>query len=215
VIRALVLDFDGLIINTEEALVDAYEAVYRENGVAFNRAEFVRSAGGAEYDFDPWHPFGRTADREGLEAARTRINRELGRQLRPLPGVVELLDAAREAGLKLAVASNSSHGHVDGHLERLGLRDRFALTACRGDAPLPKPDPALYRLAIRQLGVRGPEAIALEDSGPGSLAAKRAGMWAVAIPNSVTQGHDFGHVDLKLSSLAEVTLAALTARFGG
>ena len=214
-IRALVLDFDGLIINTEEVLIDSYAEVYRAHGVPFNREEFVRNVGGAEYSFDPWHPFGRTADRAGLETARSRHNKEKGLTLQPLPGVVALLDAARAAGIPLAVASNSGHAHVEGHLARLGLLGRFAFIACREDAPRPKPDPALYRLALRQLGVRGPEAVAFEDSSPGSLAAKRAGLWAVVVPNSATAHHDFRHADWRVGSLAEVALPALAARFGG
>jgi HAD superfamily hydrolase (TIGR01509 family) len=215
VIRALVLDFDGLVINTEEVLIDSYAEVYRAHGVPFNREEFVRNVGGAEYSFDPWHPFGRTADRAELETARSRHNRAKGLALQPLPGVVALLDAARSAGIPLAVASNSGHAHVEGHLARLGLLERFAFIACREDAPAPKPDPGLYRLVLRQLGVRGPEAVAFEDSSPGSLAAKRAGLGAVVVPNSATAHHDFRHADWRVGSLAEVTLPSLAARFGG
>jgi len=74
------------------------------------------------------------------------------------------------------------------------------------------------KLTLKQRGrpersLRGHEAIAFEDSHTGSLAAKRANMWAVAAPNESTAHHDFGHVDLKVTSLAEVTLAQLITRF--
>jgi HAD superfamily hydrolase (TIGR01509 family) len=213
-IRALVLDFDGLIIDTEAVLIDSFAAVYAEHGVPFDRDEFIRNVGGAEYNFDPWHPFGRTADRAGLEAARSLHNREKGLGLRPLPGVEALLDAARAAGLRLAVASNSSHAHVDGHLARLGLLDRFDVVGCREDAARPKPEPHLYIRVLERLGLRGPEAVAFEDSSPGSLAAKRAGLWAVAVPNGVTARHEFRHVDWKVESLSKVTVAELERRFG-
>ena len=207
-------DFDGLIIDTEGVLIDSYAAVYDAHGVPFNRDEFIRSVGGAEYTFDPWHPFGRTADRAALENERTRHNRQRGLNLAPLPGVVALLDAARSAGLRVGVASNSGHPHVEGHLLRLGLLDRFAFVGCREDVANPKPEPDLYRLALASLGLRGPEAVAFEDSRPGSLAAKRAGLWVVAAPNDVTAHHDFGHVDLKVGSLAEVAIPDLLTRFG-
>jgi HAD superfamily hydrolase (TIGR01509 family) len=130
-----------------------------------------------------------------------------------LPGVVALLDAARGAKLRLGVASNSSHNHVEGHLTRLGLHAHFEFFACRGDTPSPKPEPDLYRLVLNRFGLRGNEAIAFEDSPPGVLAAKRAGLHVVAVPNGVTAHHDFSHADLCVASLAEVTLAALVARY--
>jgi HAD superfamily hydrolase (TIGR01509 family) len=213
-IRALILDFDGLIINTESALIDSYAAVYRAHGVPFDQDEFIRNVGGAEYDFDPWHPFGRTADRAELETARSRHNREIGQILPLMPGVRALLDAARSAGLRAGVASNSGHAHVEGHLARLGILDRIEFIGCREDVARLKPDPDLYILALDRLGLRGSEAVAFEDSHAGSRAAKRAGLWVVAVPNNVTSHHDFGHVDWKVGSLSEVTVPELLRRFG-
>jgi putative hydrolase of the HAD superfamily len=213
-LRALVLDFDGLIINTEDVLIDSYAHVYGEHGVPFDRQEFIRSVGTAEYTFDPWHPFGRTADRAELEARRSSFNRERGKLLPLLPGVLALINAAREAGLRLGVASNSGHPHVEGHLTRLGIRNRFEFIGCRGDTPRPKPDPDIYLLALARFGLRGHQAVAFEDSRAGSLAAKRAGLWVVAVPNDVTAHHDFRHVDWKVKSLEEVTLDALAEKFG-
>ncbi len=96
----------------------------------------------------------------------------------------------------------------------MGLAGRFDFVGCRDDAPRPKPDPDLYILALARLGVTPPEAVAFEDSHSGSLAAKRAGLRVVAVPNAVTERHDFGHADWRVGSLAEVTLPALLARFG-
>ena len=131
-----------------------------------------------------------------------------------LPGVVKLFDDAKAAGLKLGLASNSEHWWVDGHLKRLGLFARFDFIACREDAPSPKPEPDLYKLVLNRFGLRGHEAIAFEDSHTGSLAAKRAHLWTVAVPNESTAHHDFAHADLQVSSLAEVTVAGLMEKFG-
>ena len=62
--------------------------------------------------------------------------------------------------------------------------------------------------------MRGHEAIAFEDSKPGSIAAKRAGLWTVAVPNGVTADHNFDHVDLLVTSLADVTFEQLVEPFG-
>ncbi len=213
-IPALVCDFDGLIIDTESALIDAYAHVHRAHGVPFESGRFQSNVGHADYAFDPWYAFGPGADRDALESERQRRNRELGWVLPLLPGVAALLDAGTAAGLALAIVSNSGHPHVDAHLARLGLLERFACVACRGDAPSPKPEPDLYRFALGRLGLRGIEAIAFEDSPPGILAAKRAGLWAVAVPSASTAGGDFSAADLRVAALTDLGLPDLRARFG-
>lgn len=212
-IRALVFDFDGLILDTESALIDAYADVHARHGVAFDRALFLRSVGHADYAFDPWHAFEKRADRAELEAERRRCNTARDQSLPLLPGVVALLDAAAAANLLIGLASNSGHPHVEGHLRRLGLLGRFHFLACREDAPSPKPEPDLYRLVLNRFGLRGHEAIAFEDSHTGSLAARRAGLWVVSVPNPSTAHHDFSPAHLQAPSLAAVTLSLLSARF--
>ena len=213
-IRALVFDFDGLILDTETPLIDAYAEVHAAHGVPFDRTLFLRSVGHADYAFDPWHGFSPHADRAALEVDRR--SRKDGLMLRQpiLPGVVALLDAARQLGLRVGLASNSERSWCDPHLTRLGLRDRFDFLACRGEAPSPKPEPDLYKLVLNQFGLRGHEAIAFEDSHTGSLAAKRANLWVVAVPNESTAHHDLSAADLRLKSLADVTLDRLIERFG-
>jgi putative hydrolase of the HAD superfamily len=213
-IRALILDFDGLILDTETALIDAYGDVYAAHGVAFDRGEFAASVGHADYAFDPWHPFGWAADREALEAQRRAYNRERNLSQSVLPGVTALIAQAKEAGLRLGLASNSTHEHVDGHLARLGFLASFDFVACREDVAAPKPAPDLYRLVLSTFGLPGREAIAFEDSHTGIVSAKGAGLWVVAVPNPSTGHHDLSGADLRLASLALATLPDLEARFG-
>lgn len=212
-IRAIVLDFDGLILDTESAVIDAYRAMHIEHGVPFDEVLFRRSVGHADYSFDPWRGFDPRVDRAALEIVRRRRNREIDQTLPILPGVVSLLDAARARHLKIALASNSRHPHCEGHLTRLGLIGYFDFLACREDVPSPKPEPDLYKHVLNHFGLRGRDAIAFEDSHTGSLAAKRAGLWTVAVPNASTAHHDFSHVDLRLGSLAETTLDRLITHF--
>ena len=212
-IRALVFDFDGLILDTESALISAYADVHAAHGVPFDHARFLHSVGHADYAFDPWHAFEKRADRAALELERRQCNREHDLHLPVLPGVRELLDTARAHSLRVGLASNSVHAHCERHLARIGLLDRFEFLACRDDVPLPKPDPSLYKLVLTQFGLRGHEAIAFEDSHTGSLAAKRAHLWVVTAPNPSTAHHNFSHADLSVKSLADVTLDALMKRF--
>lgn len=208
-IRALIFDFDGLILDTESPLIDSYRDVHLAHEVAFDRTAFLRQVGHADYAFDPWHGFSPHADRAALEVERRAIKMRLLMAQTVLPGVVDLLNAAGKRGLRIGLASNSEHAWVEPHLERLGLRKYFEFLACREDAPSPKPEPDLYRLVLNQFGLRGVEAIAFEDSQTGVLAAHRANIFVVAVPNSSTAHHDFGKADKRVVSLAEVDLDAL------
>lgn len=212
-IRALIFDFDGLILDTETPLIDAYAAVHADHQVPFDRELFIRSVGHADYAFDPWHGFSPHADRAALEVRRRALKDRLLLQQPLRPGITALLDAARTRQLRLGVASNSQHDWVEPHLKRLGLHDRFEFFACRGDTPSPKPEPDLYKLVLNRFGLRGHEAVAFEDSATGVLAAKRAHVWCVAVPGPSTQHHDVSPADLRVASLAEIDLDALLARF--
>ena len=214
-IRALIFDFDGLILDTESALIAAYADVHAAHGVAFDAAGYLRTVGHADFTFDPWHGFAKEINRDTLEAERTARNRARDVELSILPGVVALLDAARARGLHVGLASNSSRGHCERHLGRLGLLERFHFLACRGEAPSPKPEPDLYNRVLAHFGVRGHEAIAFEDSPAGSRAAKRALCHVVVAPGPTTNHHDFDNADLQVASLAEVSLDNLMKRFGG
>lgn len=212
-IRALIFDFDGLIIDTETPLIDSYGEVHARHGIPFDRALFIRNVGHADYAFDPWHGFSPHADRAALEVER-RAHKDRLLLLQPiLPGVVAMLDAGRARQLRIGLASNSEHAWVEPHLTRVGLRDRFEFLACREDAASPKPEPDLYKLVLNHFGLRGHEAISFEDSHTGSLAAKRANLWSVAVPNISTAHHDFSHADLLVKSLDAVSLDDLLTRF--
>ena len=79
--------------------------------------------------------------------------------------------------------------------------------------PAGKPEPDLYQAVIDKFGLKGSEAIAFEDSEHGALAAKRAGLWCVAVPGPSSVHHDFSHADLILPSLADCALSDLLEKF--
>ena len=212
-IKALVFDFDGLILDTESSLIAAYEAVHVAHGVAFDKALFHRSVGHADYMFDPWSGFEKKVSIEQLDRERRAKNKAIDLSLDVLPGITEILQEGSKQGLDIAIASNSSHLHVEGHLGRLGLLKYFKFLACREDVKQPKPEPDLYNLVINNLGIKSSQAIAFEDSHTGTKAARRANLWVVGVPNSSTAHHDFSYTHKIIPSLAEVTLNELKASF--
>jgi HAD superfamily hydrolase (TIGR01509 family) len=217
-IRAVVFDFDGLILDTEEPVYQSWVEVYEAHGEELPFERWVEIVGSTTIGFHPQHHLearlGRALPKEVLER---RVGRRteliLARQL--LPGVVERIGEAKALGLKLGVASSSASDWVSGHLSRLGILDKFHCLRCRDDVANVKPEPDLYVAVLACLGVPASEAIAIEDSPNGVTAAKRAGMRCVAIPNSITAGLDLSHADLLLGSLADITLPELLSELAG
>jgi HAD superfamily hydrolase (TIGR01509 family) len=216
VIRALVFDFDGLILDTEEPVYRSWLEVYQAHGEELPFERWIQIVGSTTTGFHPQHHL---EERLGRPLPKHVLDRRIGRRTemilanRVLPGVVQHLDAAGELGLKLGVASSSTSDWVRGHLARLGILERFHCMRCRDDVEHAKPEPDLYVAVLDCLGVAASEAIAIEDSPNGITAAKRAGMRCVAIPNSITARLDLSQADFVLTSLAEVTLGQLLNRF--
>jgi putative hydrolase of the HAD superfamily len=212
-IRALIFDFDGLILDTETPLVRAWSQVHADAGLEFDVRAGQQIIGHADIPFDPWSAFGPDADVAQLETAFQRHKEVIVREQPILPGVIDLLEFALSRGLQLAVASNSDHRHVDGHLARLKLDAYFKTTVCRDDVKNPKPAPDVYLAACTQLGVSPIESVALEDSAPGHAAAHAAGLRVVVVPNPSTRHNTFPFASLQLESLADLTPFALFQRF--
>lgn len=210
-LRAVIFDFDGLVLETEEPIYLAHAEVYREHGHELD-LDFWRTTVGTD-TFDPdadlESRLGRPLDRAAVEAARRRRTQELlaGREV--LPGVLDLRDRVRAAGLKLGIASSSSRAWVLGHLRRLGIAEGWDCVICREDAELAKPDPGLYRAALDCLGVEAGEAVAIEDSGHGVTAAGAAGIACLVVPSVMTAGADFSAAHRVAESLAEISLEDL------
>jgi HAD superfamily hydrolase (TIGR01509 family) len=216
-IRALIFDFDGLIIDTEGPIYQSWQEVYAAHGVSLPFEEWVKTVGSSNQAF---HPELYLEERLGRKLAQEVIDRRVERRVelvlqRPLlPGVAALIGEAQAAGFAIGVASSSSRDWVSGHLERLGIRDCFVCLCGRDDVAHVKPEPDLYLAALDCLGVAADEAIAIEDSPNGISAAKRAGLRCVAVPNPLTESLDLSQADLILTSLADVTLPQLLERLG-
>ena len=219
VIKALVFDFDGLMLETELPVYQSWQAIYREHGVELPLATWLETIGTADHPFDPFEHLqelvGRQLDREPIDARRKQLRDSILHAQTILPGVDEVIRGARALGLKLGIASSSRRAWVVGHLARLGIADGWDAVRCADDVSRTKPDPELYRAVVEALRVAPAEAVALEDSQHGLAAAKAAGMRCIAVPGPMTLGMDFSAADIVLTSLAEVPLEVLLRRLDG
>lgn len=212
-IRAVVFDFDGTILDTETPAYLALKEIYQEYGVELPRDEWCKGIGTRGGDFDPLGYLetcvGRPLDKEAIRQRWRARHQQMVEQERPLPGVERFLREAKEKGLKVGLASSSDREVLLHRLTVSGLLSYFDCVCTADDVEHVKPDPALYLLAVSRLGVRPEEAVAVEDSPNGALAAKRAGLRCVVVPNPMTAGLAFGEYDLRLDSLEELTVDSL------
>lgn len=212
-VKALLFDFDGLILDTETTEFLVWQKIYREYGQEMLPETWGQIIGG--YGISNFDGAVHLAELvgNGLNArelhARYRSESDALILEQPvLPGVVDYLDDARRMGLGLAVASSSPHRWVDSHLARLGLADRFDAVICGDDVPAgrTKPHPDLFLKALDALGVKAEEAIVFEDSPNGVTAARAAGIFVVSIPNPITALLKTDGAQKTLESLAQISL---------
>jgi HAD superfamily hydrolase (TIGR01509 family) len=216
VIRALVFDFDGLILDTEGPIFQSWQELFQSYGFELTMEDWEASLGSEEgtslvYD-NLKQKFGEEVVREAIAPKRVERELELIAAKPILPGVREYIQRAQELGLKLGIASSSSCEWVMGHLEQRGLKEAFQCILGADDVQFTKPHPSLYLTVIERLEVKASQAIAFEDSPNGVTAAKRAGIYCVAVPNPVTSQLNLDHADLQLNSLEDLTLDQLIAR---
>lgn len=213
-VAAVILDFDGLVLDTETPIFEAWQKAYRRRGHELGLAEWQHALG-THGGFDPYGHLesltGEAPSREDLLAEVQAHNRAACDAQELLPGVVDRLEEARGLGLRTAVASSSPRAWVEGWLGRHGIRDRFDVLCGREDVARVKPAPDLFLLAAERLGVAPESCVVFEDSPNGMRAAQAAGMWCVAVPNRLTRELRLPDPHLVLSSLAARTLAEVVA----
>ena len=187
---AAIFDMDGLLIDSERALLRVWTEVAAEFGVVLAASDFVRMVGlgAAESNLVLRDLLGSEARVQALRATATERLREADAHAPAFPlraGAEALVRHLHGAGVPLAVASSTRVAEVHRRLERVGLRDAFAAIAGGDEVVRAKPDPAVFRLAAERLGVAPRDCLALEDSPHGCRAAAAAGMRVVLVPDLV------------------------------
>jgi HAD superfamily hydrolase (TIGR01509 family) len=212
-IQALFLDFDGTLWDSEVAGFDSWSEIYEEHDLEFPievYATRLGTVGGLDPIAELERRVGRPLDRAAIAGRHRTRKLELLAGLGPRPGVEDYLREARHAGLALGVVSTDDLDWIMSGLRHLGLEGRWDLIECAdGDPTRAKPSPVLYRSALDTLSLDPREAVAIEDSPNGILAAKRAGLFCLAVSHAVSERLDLSQADAVTSSLAELPLLDL------
>ncbi len=216
-IRALLFDFDGLILDTETASRAGWEWLYREHGHELPRDKWATVVGTTGV----WSPMdhleelvGEPLEREALNERRYAHEITLIEAEELRPGIADYIDAATRLGLKRAIVSSASRRWIDMHLARLERAVGWdAIITADRNHERAKPRPTMYLEALDVLDVNADEAIVFEDSPNGVAAARAAGIFVVAIPNNVTRDFGLDDADLVVDSLADLPPDELLVRF--
>lgn len=215
-IKAVIFDFDGIIIDSETPELTAWQEVFAAHGRDLALELWADVVGRPHTHFDFYAYFREhvnpAVDLEEFRRERRARVISLTLQQPILPGVESYLQDAAKLGLKVGLASSSTRSHVHGHLARLGLLEYFHATRCFEDTDKHKPDPEPYLAVLDRLGISAHEAVAFEDSPNGVTSAKAAGVFCVAVPNPVTRLLPLHHADHRMESLAQERLAAVMSR---
>ena len=221
--EAVVLDFDGLLMDSEWAIYESARAAFEAHGHRLSVEAWATVVGINDENHDGWWEdlcgvagvdgFAR-ADFDALheEGPAREALRAAMLELPLLPGAAALVHTLGSAGWPVAVASSSSTGWLERNLDRLGLRAHLGpLVGSDQVGGVGKPAPDVYLRACAEVGADPARSVAIEDSAHGVTAAKAAGMAAVAVPSRLTRHNDFAHADLVVDSLEHLTLPTLAA----
>lgn len=209
-IRAIVFDFDGLMIDTETLEYEVLQKIYTEYEFDLPIATYAQNIGTTIGEFNPYTNLANLLKQNKDEQFIKNLHKERLESLLPnlvlREGVMNFITQAKQLNLKIALATSSNKAWIDSFFTRFELHQYFDYICTADDVTHVKPNPELYLRALSLLGVDGQEAIAFEDSHNGSIAAVAAGMHCIAVPNPVTQHFTFEHCSLIISSMADTTL---------
>jgi putative hydrolase of the HAD superfamily len=212
-VKAIVFDFDGTILDTETAWYEAFRELYAAHGVELPLSQYSQCIGTSLHLFNPYEylitDLGMKLDRDKFREAVHVRHAELMEHESVRPGIEAYLRQAREAGIRIGLASSSSMEWVSRHLDRLGLTDYFECIRVADHVEKVKPDPALYVQAVSMLNVKPDEALAIEDSPNGAKAAIAAGLHCVVVTNRITAHLPFGTIQRHASGLDDIAFADL------
>lgn len=190
-LKAILFDLDGTLVNTDPLHFATWQDVLNEFGMEIDQVFYNKYISGRHNSEIVQDILPQLSLEEGLQlaAAKEARFRELGAELQPLTGLEHVLEWSKTSRLKQAVVTNAPRANADFLLEILQLTGVFPTIVLAEDAPAGKPDPAPYQLALTRLNVDRTEAIAFEDSPSGILSATGAGLFTIGVASTHNPEH--------------------------
>lgn len=182
-LKALIFDMDGTLVHSDPVHLQAFVEVLAPEGVNVDEHVYRSTIIGRtnESIFATLLPHRTVEEHVSFADEKEAAFRRLALDLKPLDGLVALLDWASARGIKVALVTNAPRLNAEHMLDVLGLTERFPVQITIDQVARGKPDPLPYLTALERLGVRAEEAVAFEDSPSGMKAAKAAGLFSFGV----------------------------------
>lgn len=213
-IKAVIFDMDGVIVDSEPIQSKSLEILLREYGKKpkYHNNGLIHTVGIAgddaykefikEYDLEE--------DIEILRKKRRKIFVDLiKKELKPIYDLKPLIKNLKQNGFKIALASNRFIEHVMLMVKKLGLESSFDVIVGHSPDIHTKPHPDIYLITAKRLKIPAKYCLAIEDTEYGVLSAIAAGMKVIAIPNRYTKDQDFSQADIIVKNLSNISLSLI------
>lgn len=207
-LKAIIFDMDGVIIDSEPQHARAALRVFSRYGIDVDEeyhAEYIGSSTKkmAEETIAKFHLSVTTEELLAeLNNEKKVLLKEEGYQL--LPGIIDLIKSLHRTGLRLAIASSSSPAEIEHVVKTLSIKKYFDKLISSSHVSNPKPAPDTFQLALKELGVNPKETMVVEDSCNGCLAAKAAGIPCIGYINPHSGKQDLSSADVLLESFETI-----------
>ncbi len=207
-IKAVIWDMDGVIADSGPYHLAAWQEIFSKRGVKFTAEDFKHSFG-LRNDNIIRNTLGKEITQAEVNATagekEETFRRIAGRKIKPLPGALELLRLIKKQGFSMAIASSAPVENIELVTGTLGIADCFQEVVTGHDVTEGKPNPRVFLLAAQRLGVEPANCLVIEDAVAGVTAAKRAGMYCLAVANNHSR-QKLAEADLIVDTLEAVTI---------
>jgi beta-phosphoglucomutase family hydrolase len=207
-IRAVIWDMDGVIADSGPHHLAAWQEIFSRRGVNFTSQDFKQSFG-MRNDNIIRNTLGEKmpqAEVDAIAREKEETFRRIARgKIKPLPGALELIRTLKNKGFRMAIASSTPAENIELVTGTLGIADCFQAVVTGQDVTQGKPHPQAFLSAAQRLGVKPENCLVIEDAVAGVTAAKRAGMYCLAV-TSTHPRQKLKQADLVVDTLEEVTI---------
>lgn len=214
VVKAVIFDMDGVIIDSEPVQMKAINQVMAQWGIQLEEKDFIPMIGrrlADDYDYLK-HNFGVPVGIQEFMGQKNKAYQGLMiNEAVEMPGLTPLLKRLKSAGILIGIASGSCRADIQMIVKTLKIESYFQTLTSGDDVVHGKPHPEIYQLAASRLKVPVEECIAIEDTSYGVQSSKEAGMKCVAFPHPYTRHQDFSRADISVASLNEISLELLSS----
>ena len=206
-IKAILFDFDGVIVDSEPLHFEAHKKALVDFGVDLtfdDYMDFGVSKGDNNLYEKVAQKYGVKIDKEVISKTKKQIYREIfDEKAELIPGILESLEKFSEK-YDLAIVSSGVKSSIEYAIDKFNIGKYFKFVITGDDVERVKPFPDVYLKAIELLGHKKEDCVAIEDSETGLEAAKNAGIKCIAISNEFTRNQDFSRADMLLSSTKDL-----------